>query len=402
MPSRKTLSRNVVEKSNDVRNIISNDLRNALEFFGGFACTSDIWTDNFKRKSYLSIIAHYYLLIDGKIVSKVRIINMNTVNEEKRGINIFNEMVNIFSEFKITKTEIEGKITFVTDRGGNMISALADCKRINCYAHIMNNIVHHMCTFQDIKDIISRTAALVRYIKITGQNDNPLLRSSLKSYCETRFNTVVDMIDSVERSYDEIYELLREKQRLTKQTNLVSKITCLQHYDLKCIADCLRLFKEITIDIEGEKYETIHKIWPAYRKILKHLIRNEDDILIVKNMKEAGLKYIHSERNEKHIQPQPIHKLAAFLHPAFKNLSFCDVDEKGEIHDHTRLEIEATFDENANTSFNNTIESLATNEPRKNSSLFDEFLTADESQDDQVPAVSDEVEHYVKFSIGKV
>lgn len=181
IPSRMTIARDVLKKSNDVRNIISNNLRNALEFAGGFACTSDIWIDSFKHKSYISMTAHLNLFEKDKIVPKIFILNMDSIDEDKKTASVVStEIIRIFSEFGISEDEMKEKITFVTDRGGNMRNALTDCKRINCFAHIINNIVHHMCTFKDIKDIISRSAALVRYIKITGQNDNPLLRSSLK------------------------------------------------------------------------------------------------------------------------------------------------------------------------------------------------------------------------------
>lgn len=119
-------------------------------------------------------------------------------------------------------------------------------------------------------------------------------------------------------------------------------------------------------------------------------------------MKEAAREYIYSETRVKDIQPQPIHRMAVFLHPAFKSLHFCDLEEKGKIHDHARLEIGATSDENANISCNNTNASLVTNESGKSNSLFDEFLSADDSQDDVDATVSDEVERYINLKIEKV
>lgn len=160
MPSRQTVSRDVIKKSDEVRNNIKDDLKNALKFPGGFACTSDLWTDNFKRKSYLSITVHMYLFIDGKVVPKIFIINMNAIDEEKKtGAVIFGEIIKIFSSYGLTETEVKEKNYFITDRGGNMKTALADCKRINCYAHVINNIVQHMCSVKEMSDIITKAAA---------------------------------------------------------------------------------------------------------------------------------------------------------------------------------------------------------------------------------------------------
>lgn len=400
LPTRKTLASDVLKRSTDVCNQISNDMRDALNFAGGFSCTSDLWIDNFKRKSYLSITAHLNLFQNEKIVPKMYLINMNAMDDEpKTGTAIFTEMKKIFQKFGLTSDEIIDKITFITDRGGNMRTALTDCVRLNCYAHIINNIVQKMCKLDYVYGLITKAASLVRYMKITGLNGNEQLISSLKSYCETRFNTVVDMFESIERNYYGILNLLQEKQQKTKQTNLLTKITCLDNGELKLIVDFLKIFREITTDIEGDEYITIIKVWPAYLKIVKHLLRNENDSSIVSQMKSEGREYIEKSKTE--IEPNMIHKLAVFLHPAFKNLSFADSQEQREIHSYTRSKIRngsTMIDENANESVN----SRATDTPRhNNSSLFDELLDNVE-EEFSATVVSDEVQLYIDLKITKV
>lgn len=196
------------------------------------------------------------------------------------------------------------EIVFVTDRGGNMRVALEKCEKIICFAHIMNNIVQYMCKFKTIKDIISKAVLLVRYVKITGQNNHVNFKISLKSYCETRFNTVVDMLDSIECNFNEILMMLSEKQRKAKQKNIVQKLTCLDQFELKAICEFLKPFAELTTEIEGDKYFTIHRTWPAFRRIEKHLLSNANDILVIKKMKEQGRKYIALNRTK--IEPKLI------------------------------------------------------------------------------------------------
>lgn len=400
LPTRKTLSSDVLKRSTDVCNQISNDMRDAINFAGGFSCTSDLWTDNFKRKSYLCITAHLNLFQDEKIVPKMYLINMNAMDDEpKKGTAIFAEMTKIFQKFGLTSDEIIDKITFITDRGGNMKAGLTDCVRLNCYAHIINNIVQKMCKLDHVNGLITKAASLVRYMKITGLNDNEQLVSSLKSYCETRFNTVVDMFESIERNYYEIFNLLREKQQKTKQTNLLTKITCLDDGELKLIIDFLKIFKEITTDIEGDEYITIIKVWPAYLKIVKHLLPKENDSSIVSAMKNEGRGYME---NKTEIEPNMIHKVAVFLHPAFKNLGFADLQEQQEIHSYTRSKIgsgSVMLDDNANESMN----SRAADTPRhNNSSLFDELLDNVEEEFNGIPVISDEVQFYIDLKIAKV
>lgn len=113
--------------------------------------------------------------------------------------------------------------------------------------------------------------------------------------------------------------MLQKRQEKSRQ-DLISKVTCLNQSELKSIIDFLRVFEQLTTDLEGEKYVTIHRVLPAYRKIKKHLLINENDSLIVAQMKEEGRRYCL--KNLLAFHPKPIHKTAVFLHPALKNLNF--------------------------------------------------------------------------------
>lgn len=145
MPCRMTVQKDVTTKSLELINYMSKEMRGCLDFAGGFAATVDLWTDNYKRKSYISTTVHLNIFKDGKITPKVYIINMNTIDDEiKDGQAVLNEITDIFQKYGITYQEMVEKVTFVTDRGGNIKSALSECELINCYAHFINNIVHCM------------------------------------------------------------------------------------------------------------------------------------------------------------------------------------------------------------------------------------------------------------------
>lgn len=294
------------------------------------------------------------------------------------------------------------KVTFVTDRGGNIKSALSECQLINCYAHFINNIVHSMCKLETMKKIISQASSLVRYVKFCGLNESEHLINSLKSYCETRFNTVVEMLDSIEINYFGVLEMLKKRQQKSRQ-DLISKVTCLNQSELKTIVDFLRLFEQLTTDLEGEKYVTIHRVWPAYRKIQKHLLINENDPSLIIQMKEEGSTYC--SKNLLAFQPKPVHKTAVFLHPAFKSLKFVSNDEKQVIHQNVRKDISqllnSALDGNSNISFDRSATVVHGTSKNKSNSLLDEFM--DEIVDESIDSSpSDEVQTYIDFKTTKV
>lgn len=403
IPSRQTIANDVIKKAEEVVQMISKDFRKTLTYPGGFACTGDLWTDNYRRESYLTITAHLNLFEENTVVPKMYIINLNSIDEEqKTGKVVFDEIKRVFMKFGVSEDELMKKIVFVTDRGGNMRVALENGERISCFAHIINNIVQYMCKFDMVKDIISKGASLVRYVKITGQNENVNFKTSLKSYCETRFNTVADMLDSIECNYNEILMMLSEKQQKTKQTNLVQKLTCLDQFELKAICEFLKPFAELTTQIEGDKYSTIHRTWPAFRSIEKHLLSNASDILVIKRMKEEARKYI--ELNRTKIEPKLVHKISVFLHSLLKNLNFIDCDEKKQVESYARalvgIEFNSNLDENENSILNS--EPIEANKSIKNnSSLFEDFLNVNEDECSDTTE-TDEVKRYIDFKITKV
>lgn len=411
IPSRQTVANDVRIKSNQAIDIISRDLTECLKYPGGFACTTDLWTDNFRRKSYLSITVHLNLFRENEVIPKMYLINMNSFNEKKKsGEKIFIEIERVFSSFGISSQELKEKVVFITDRGGNMRLAFTNLNRICCFAHIVNNIVQHMCKDPTMADIIAKAASLVRYVKITGQNNDVRLKCSLKSYCETRFNTVSTMLDSIESNYNEVLIMLSDKQNKAKPDNLMKKVTCLDQIELKAICDFLKLFAEITTSIEGDKYVTIHRTWPAFRKIEMHLLSKATDIPVVKEMKKIGRAYIKD--NRKDIEPMSIHKLSLFLHPVLKSLAFLNLHERNELYSLARskvaAEISLTFDENENSTVDNNQNAGVTSrlnetnkpEPNKKSLLFEDLL--EEIEETSEITEEDEVQRYIDFKIPKV
>lgn len=86
----------------------------------------------------MSVTVHLNIFKDDKITPKVYIINMDTIDDEiKDGRAVLSEIKKVYQKYGVTPQEIIEKLTFVTDRGCNIVSALSDYQLIICYAHFV-------------------------------------------------------------------------------------------------------------------------------------------------------------------------------------------------------------------------------------------------------------------------
>lgn len=253
-----------------------------------------------------------------------------------------------------------------------------------------------MCKPADIKKLVSDAAYLVTFMKMAGLNNkcNP----TLKLYCKTRWNTVYEMLRTIYSNYSTILELLNEKEQVAGD-NYVEKLTILVKFKLKHVIDFLKLFKDMTDDIEGEKYVTLHYVLPLFEKLRSHLVSVDEDVEIIDEMKNAGLEYIRKDFTE--IKPTPIHKLASFLHPMFKSLRMCSISEKIEVESYVQslIEQESEISTQINLIQANTGGSDVINDSELNvTSYLDEYVDDEESFESD----TDELSRYKRSKTAKV
>lgn len=337
VPTRNTIKHDVDELAKQMRIEITEDLRKSIDLYNGFATTVDFWTDGYKKYDYLCVTAHYNILQNNSIVSKRNVIAMASVEAHKKDKTFcLEEIEKIFFKFNVSSYELKRYATFISDRGPNLYAALKDFNRLNCYAHLINNLVNSICEVDEAKKIISKASKLVRYFKSSSLNSK--LSKTLKSYSETRFNTVFYTLQSVYEMYCEIVSLLGEKEKLDPQTQLLQKITCLPKSKLKEICDFLEPFMKLSLEIEGEKYHTLFRVVFAYNSIEKLVLYKFNDSSLISAMKTAGRKYF--EKNYVHFDPQIEHKVSLFLHPMAKQLNKFSDDERLRIFDYVKTLIE--------------------------------------------------------------
>lgn len=322
IPSRRTVKRHTESMADKMKDFIKKHFREALICPGGFSCTIDIWTEKHTHVSYLGMTAHLSLPVNEGIRRLMYLFNVNTIKADRLiGEVVKAEIKRVFGEFGVEENEIEQRITFISDRGGNIKSALSDSVRLNCYAHLINNLVHEMCKVQSASQIINDSSALVRFVNKSTMRNNEALKKTLKQHCVTRWNSTQIMLESIYLSYDEVYKALSEKEKEpTCTSHLTQKITCLPKDKLSAIVNFLTPFTKMTKSIEGDKYATIHMVWPIYRRIESYLHPKESDIPIIAEMRMAGLTYFNSNRNE--FEPTMKHKVSVFFTSCIKIFEF--------------------------------------------------------------------------------
>ena len=149
----------------------------------GISVSLDIWTEPSKSKSFINLNAHF---IDEKGLQERTLCVKSLEELEKSGVNILVEISNILTEFGVEDLQ---NVTFVTDRGSNIKSALKDYDRLDCAAHIINNIVLKM--MKDSSDLhlqltLKEARSVVKYVK--KSEIQSMLETTLKAESPTRWN----------------------------------------------------------------------------------------------------------------------------------------------------------------------------------------------------------------------
>lgn len=199
--------------------------------------------------------------------------------------------------------------------GPNIVKATEDYSRWNCLAHLGHNLVQAMFKGNELgSTIVEQVASIVRYVKVNGLCE--MFNPTLKSYCDTRWNTVSTMLAPVITHYEKLSRLLLDRNanhRLPPKNILMS------------LNGFLSEFASLTEEIETSKTVTAHLTWLCMDKINNLLTKQRADIDLIKRMKDIGAKYFNQscfEMDNKQI-------VAPLLHPQLKDMKmFATQNEK--------------------------------------------------------------------------
>jgi len=331
LPDRTTLARSVpslVEKSKSkVRTEISSCEHAAL--------TSDGWTDDFRKVSYLTITAHYF---DGEMNLRSCILDTGSLDERKTGDVLAKSVEDVVKEFGLDYR----KVTIVTDNASNMISAFRDrCCRISCFAHCLNLVVQDMLKVDDadFQSMMSHCKILVRHFKHAGLQNQ--LDRTLKQECPTRWNATYIMMESILEQYDKVHDILSKRREL-RYLYAVDKDLLL------AVTDFLKHFKVASEKVCSDKSVTIHLVVPLYHRLLSTVCKEEDGELdVIRAFKIKGRQALETK-----VRLDKLHDVAALLNPCMKGLTFISAARKRAALEHTTkliAAVRATTDSNQHT-----------------------------------------------------
>lgn len=287
---------------------------------------------------------------------------------EKKQLKILKNCIGKFlTSFESTKSQnvndLMNKFTFVTDQGPNMTSTngLGYYNQLNCCAHMLNTVLRHVfdSNFLDAEDeehgkimepitkLMSGAKNFVKYMKVSGEINK--LSKGLKQEVETRWNTRLTMIFSIQEQWDEFITLYGED---------FWRIKCIDIDLLKKVTDFLIPFKTASDQLEGDLNPTLHKVL-LYKAVLeKHINKYCDleenildsfgDLSSTSLTQKLGVRA--KEMFCKKFIINKTHEIACFLWPKFKKLKMVpeEIERKRIIINNVKLEllkIEMTLNE---------------------------------------------------------
>lgn len=290
--------------------LIKTDLQSALNF----GCTTDVWTDDFQKRSFLGVTIHY--IKDDCMID--RVLAVEEIRERHTAENILNKLKYILGRYLFDEFS---KIAFVTDRGANIVKALEHEIRLSCADHVINNVLSKATDNTPVVAEVFRVASkLVKYTK--KSNVFRQLETTLKADCPTRWNTKFDMCYSILKNYGQLTSILQETGQINRLNGLSSPV-------LTEIVGFLELFKTATVELEKSK-PTLYLVFPYFLAFVKKCVHSEMDSDILKSFK-SNVKIQLDNVMFPIISIR--HKVATFLYPPCRMMSMTTDAERQEIVD---------------------------------------------------------------------
>lgn len=207
-------ARHITATATLVREKLEHKIFNVVNKWGG-SLSIDCWLDKTKRSTFFGVTAHFIQeQVDGFQLHDRILCTRDLHIDTKDGIYCRQKLIEYLRSYNLHT--LTSKLVFVSDRGSNMVKALEPYESINCFAHMMNNVVNKMLT--EVEKTVTAVKSLVKYFKVTGMNS--ALDETLKSYVKTRWNSVYYMIKSVISNWDDIVRILTSKKETHRLLNI--------------------------------------------------------------------------------------------------------------------------------------------------------------------------------------
>ena len=215
---------------------------------------------------------------------------------------------------------------FVTDQGSNIKAALnSNYQRLACACHCLSTALKHTLPggpgdkgeseeLQALNDSIEKVKALVRYVRKSGLYAQ--LSKTFVQENETRWNSLLMMMESVINGEEEVKELLSKNSES-------HRIDCINFGLLRDLVAFLQPLKSATKALEGDSYPTLHKVVLWQNVLLQRCQTHPFDSQLISQLKTRLKDALHDK-----FPTTVTHKLALFFHPQYKSLRKLAIDER--------------------------------------------------------------------------
>jgi hypothetical protein len=229
--------------------------------------------------------------------------------------------------------------------------------------------------------------SLVTYFKQSSLYSR--LEKSLKQESESRWNSKLEMLESVYDQFETITNLLDEKDELHRIENIDLNV-------LQILINFLKKFREASNFLEGSKYPTLNMVIPWYKILMNHCKVNISDNDILIKIKSVGENIMKAK-----FKIENLHKLALFFDPRMKQLKALELSDimwvKTQIRNQCIFQIDNDSDDSVETEY--TIQERP-KKRKKTNELNIDFIqyydSSDEEKEDE-----DEVDQYLKVKVLK-
>jgi len=146
------------------------------------------------------------------------------------------------------------QLVFVTDNGANIVAALDGEAHLRCACHCLNLTVQQAIEIvSSVKLIVDDCSSIVTHFKRTGLQSS--LATTLKKDIDTRWNSIVEMLQSILLNKDKIIQLLNDRN----EDHWIASIS-FQLIDDLC--SVLMPFKFGSEQLSADKQPTLHLVLP--------------------------------------------------------------------------------------------------------------------------------------------
>uniref|UniRef100_A0A1A8LDQ2 BED-type domain-containing protein n=1 Tax=Nothobranchius pienaari TaxID=704102 RepID=A0A1A8LDQ2_9TELE len=328
LPNPTTISRRCKIMASEMRGGTVEEIKEVMSLIN-IGMTTDMWTDDFRKMSYMAITCHY---VTPTFELKRKLLTTTCFpNHAKTGDNIRKELKQQLVTVLGFDASVLNNVVWVTDQDANVLAALRPYRHLACQDHLYNTVLRHALNTDELAEVVPEVAetllavkALVRYLKQSGLASQ--LPTTVKQMAETRYNTVFLTLELIQSVHAELQELLQSRDESARLRNVSPDV-------LAFLVEFLRPFNDAQKELEGDKHHpTLHLAVLWANKLKSHCQPDVAD-----TPSQAVIRQRHLDWLTKTIEIQPLHKIAIFLWPKFNQLRMFNPAERTDIQQHVRI-----------------------------------------------------------------